>query len=72
MRLQDGFMPNKDLLRDCSRLDPKKYEEIVTSPDRGFLDTALTTFSKLACIQRTQLLKELRQFAVPYNSFTVE
>lgn len=66
--IEERFVPNKDILKDCSWLDPKMFREI-TNIDT-FPPDILCTIPKLCKVDRSLLLIELKQFADQYESLT--
>lgn len=67
MSIEERFCANKDVLQDCSWLDPKKFDSILKL--ETFPTEALHSVSKLCKIERSRLLIELRQFAQQYSNF---
>ncbi|CAH0557837.1 unnamed protein product [Brassicogethes aeneus] len=67
MSIEERFCANKDVLQDCSWLDPKKFDSILKL--ETFPTEALRSVSKLCKIERSRLLMELRQFAQQYSNF---
>lgn len=65
--IEKRFVPNEDILKDCSWLDPEKFNEIATLD--SFPDEVLVRISKLCKVGRSVLLVELKQFADQYKSF---
>ena len=59
--IEEIFSPKKEILEDCSWLDPKKFNEIVMLD--SFPTEVLCSISKLCKVERSQLLIELKQFA---------
>ena len=59
--IEERFEPNKDILNDCSWLNPKKFPEILKIEE--FSSGELNSIAKLSKVDRSTLLAELRQFA---------
>lgn len=67
MSIEERFCANKDVLQDCSWLDPKTFDSMLKL--EKFPTEALHSVSKLCKIERSRLLIELRQFAQQYRNF---
>lgn len=65
--IEHRFVPNKNILKDCSWIDPKKFKEIV-QVDK-FPEDVLCPIPNLCKVERSMLLKELKQFAAQCKSF---
>lgn len=64
--IEERFEPNKDILNDCSWLNPKKFPEILKIEE--FSSGELNSIAKLSKVDRSTLLVELRQFAGQYSN----
>ncbi|KAJ8720990.1 hypothetical protein PYW08_006455 [Mythimna loreyi] len=65
--IEERFCPNREILEDLSWLNPRKFNDIMTTKD--FPAGVLSCISKLCNVERSILLIELKQFADQYKSF---
>ena len=63
-RIEERFIPNENILKDCSWLDPKIYEYIEKLEEYSM--DILITVTKLSNVNRHSVLLELKQFASHY------
>ena len=65
--IEERFNPNKEILKDWSLLDPKKFNETVKVD--SFPPEVLCRISELSKFHRSLLIIELKQFAGQYENF---
>ncbi len=59
--ITERFVPCKDLLEDCTWLDPRNYGEMLKLDN--FPENVFKTISQLAKFSRGELILELKQFS---------
>lgn len=67
--IEERFVLNQDLLKDCAILDPKNFAKMLNHPDHEISATSLIAVSNLTNISRSDLINELKQFAAQYDVF---
>lgn len=68
--ISERFIPNEQLMKDCGWLDPKKYCDLQTINE--IPDNVFNEITKLANVERSAVLSELKQFANYYHSIIPE
>ncbi|KAL4098359.1 hypothetical protein QTP88_022988 [Uroleucon formosanum] len=68
--ISERFIPNEKLMKDCGWLDPKKYCDLQTINE--IPDNIFNEITKLANVERSAVLSELKQFANYYHSIIPE
>jgi len=64
--ISERFIPNEQLMKDGGWLDPKKYCDLQTINE--IPDNVFNEITKLANVERSAVLSELKQFANYYHS----
>lgn len=67
--IEERFVVNEDLLRDCAVLDPKNFKKMLNNFSLDMSTTSLTKLADVTKSSRSELITELKQFATNYDVF---
>ena len=71
--IEERFVPNKDLYKDCARLNPEQFKDISNFSDiTEFPENAFIKLSELTGVNRVNILVDLKRFAYQYDALTAE
>lgn len=66
--IEERFLPNENLLKDCAWFDSRKFDDLCSSTT-DIPNEDLVTVSNLANVNRDELVLELKQFVGQYKHF---